>query len=138
MTWLATEEGYFISEKHQRIAEIINDYDPGLQLVWIPPDKRLPEDEGKEFAVLHTNNNGFKYIVYYVRQDEVDERLLARLWSDDNVNGNVLSRLDALDAANRAVQMKEQMEAMEERHDIAKHILNSPRARYRHDGVVYE
>lgn len=136
MTYIVTDQG-FVSEKHQRVAEIISEYDPDLELVWIPPAQRIPGDEGKEFAVLHTKH-GNKYVAMYAKEDEVDERLLARLWNADERNGNVLSKIDAMNAAVEAMRLKEQMDRLEERNDIAKHILNSPRARYKHDGVVYE
>lgn len=136
MTYLATDQG-FISEKHQRVAEIINEYDADLELVWIPPNQRIPGDEGKEFAVMHTKN-GNRYVAMYVKQDEVDERLLARLWTADERNGNVLSKIDAMNAAVQAMKLKEQLDKQAERDDLAMHILNSPRNRYKHDGVVYE
>lgn len=136
MTYLATEQG-FISAKHQRVAEIINEYDPDLELAWIPPNQRDPLDAGKEFAVMHTKN-GNRYVAMFVKEEEVDERLLARLWSADERNGNVLNKLDAMNAAVEAMRLKEQMEQEEARADLARHILNSPKARYKHDGVVYE
>lgn len=136
MTYLATEQG-FISVKHQRVAEIINEYDPDLLLVWIPPDKRIPGDEGKEFAVLHTKH-GKQYVAMFVKEDEVDERLLAKLWAADEKNGNVLSKLDAMNAAVQAMKLKEQMEIQAEKDDLAKSILKSPKHTYKHGGVVFE
>lgn len=136
--YTATPDGHFVSDKHMRIAEIIKDYDPDLELVWIPPENRLPEDNNKEFAVTHRLPGKNPYIVFYVSADEVDERVLARLWSADNGNGSVLNKIDAMNAAVEAVKLKEQMDYEEERSDLVKHILKSPRATYRHNGVVYE
>lgn len=137
MTYLATEHG-FLSVKHQRIAEIINEYDPDLSLSWIPPNQRELGDAGKEFAVVHVGKDGRPYVAMFVPEDEVDERLIAKLWASDERNGNVLNKLDAMNAAVQAVKLKEQMDVEEERADLARHIWNSPKTRYKHDGVVYE
>ena len=39
-----SSRGEFINSTHQRIAEIIADYDPGLRLFYIPNADRLPTD----------------------------------------------------------------------------------------------
>lgn len=128
-----TEEGYFVSEKHARISEIISDYDPTLSLQWIPPDKREPGDQ--PFAVLCVPANGRSYVVCYA--DDVDERLLARIFEGDNAKGNVLSSVEANNAAVRALQLKKAMEDREEAHELAASILRSPKSTYRHNGVKY-
>jgi len=130
----ATPDG-FISEKQARVASIIQDYDPDLELVWIPPNQRLPEDDGKEFAVLHRRPD---YIVFYVRADEVDERVLQRLWRSDNSNGNVLNAMDAHNAAVEAMRMREQLDREEETADIARTVLASKLNTFKHDGVTYQ
>lgn len=127
----------FISEKHQRIAEIINDYEPNLSLVWIPYGDRIPEDRDKEFAVLHNAPGREPYIVFYCKEYEVDERLLAKLWAADNNVSNVLNTLEIHNAAIEAVKLKEKMDAEQERAELAESIWKSPKSVYKHNGVKY-
>lgn len=128
------EGGYFVSEKHARIAEIIHDYDPTLELAWVPPDKREPGD--KPFAVVHRPLGVAPYIVCYA--DDCDERLLARVFSMDSLKHDVFSEIEAQNAAAKALQMKKSMEEMEEAHELSASILRSGLHTYRHNGVKYE
>lgn len=127
-----TEEGYFVSEKQARIAEIISDYDPGLSLTWIPPDKREPGD--KPFAIVKTEPNGYRYVVCYA--DDCDERLLARVFSMDSAKNDVLSQIETERAAYEALRLKKQEEEMFEAHDLAGSILRGKHY-YKHNGVKY-
>lgn len=127
------DSGHFLSEKHRRIGEIINDYNPDLHLVWIPPTDRNAEDT-MPFAILHTPPGRPEYIVFKVAEDEVDARLLARLWENDMAVNNPLRRLEALEAANQAILYKKQMEEAEERADIARSMFKSPLNVYRFGG----
>lgn len=127
------EGGYFVSEKHARIAEIISDYDSTLELAWIPPDKREPGD--KPFAVVHRPPGARSYVVCYA--DDCDERLLARIFDMDNKTGDAIKRMDAHNAAVRAYQLKKQQEDMQEAHELTASILRSPKSVYRHNGVEY-
>lgn len=133
---LDAESGSALSVKHQRIADIISDYDPSLELAWIPPRDRTAFDK-EPFAIVHNMSNGNRYVVMTVPEDEVDERLVAKLFMINNVNGNVLDRVEALDAAARVVKLKEKMERDEEARELAHSVLRSQKSVYRHNGVVY-
>lgn len=127
------EGGYFVSEKHARIAEIINDYDPTLELAWIPPDKREPGD--KPFAVVHRPLGQPDYVVCYA--DDCDERLLARVFSMDSDKHNVFDEIQTHNQAVEALRLKKDMEDREEAHELAASILRSPKSVYKHGGVKY-
>lgn len=127
------EDGTFISETHARIAEILKDYDPDIDLLWIPPANRMPGD--KPFAVAKTEPSGKRYIICYA--DECDERLLARIWSMDASKHNIAAQLDAATAAREALRLKKEQERLEEAHDMAATILKSPLHTYRHGGKRY-
>lgn len=128
------EGGVLVSEKQARIAEIIRDYDPELELAYIPPDKREPGD--RAFAVVHRPLGKPAYVAFYA--DECDERLLARIFEGDNRHNNVMRSLEAKNAAAEAIRLKKQQEEMEEAHDVAQTILRSPLTRFKHNGVVFE
>jgi hypothetical protein len=134
---LGQESGYGISVKHQRIADIIQDYDPTLELAWIPPDKRDFNDI-EPFAVIHRPGNGKQsYVAMTLREDQINETLLARLWSHDNKNGSVLTWVEAQDAARNAVILKEKMDDAEMKRDLVSHIVSSNKNTYHHGGVAY-
>lgn len=131
---IPTADGRWVSEKHERIARIIQDYDPDLHLAYIPPDKREPGDI--PFAVIHTPPDAPDYVV--ATFDDCDERILEHLWSIDNKHGDVLSRMDAANAAKEAVKLREQLDREEERKELIGSIVRSPLNVYKHNGVKYQ
>lgn len=127
-------DGHFVSQNHLHIAEIINDYDPTLSLAWIPPDKRAPGEQ--PFAVVHRPLGGPEYVVFYA--DQCDERILERIWRNDNLKHDVLSDMDAHNAAIKALQLKKELEDREEKKDLVESIIKSKKNTYVHDGVKYQ
>ena len=118
-----TEDGRFVSERHAHIDEIINDYDPNLRLAWIPPENRDPNSDDPPFAIIDTRTNE---PIMFAREDEVDERLLARLWRGDNTKHNVLRDIEAQEAAQKALALKERMDREEEAKDFLEWYARSP------------
>lgn len=131
---IPTEDGRWVSEAHERIARIIQDYDPELFLAYIPPDRREPGDV--PFAILHCPAGRESYIVFTV--EHCDERILERLWATDNRNGDVLNRLDAHNAALEAVKLKKELDVREERAELVQSIVRSSKSVYKHDGITYQ
>ena len=131
--YIATEEGYFVSAEHRRIAEIIADYDPELQPLFIPEGKREPGDA--PFAVLHSPAGRPPYVDFY--DDDCDERLLSRVFANDLSKNDVWAQLEKADAAREAIKLKREMDKAEERKDLVEHIIKSPKSTYKHDGVKY-
>ncbi len=127
-------EGRFVSEHHERIARIIKDYDPNLYLAWIPPEAREPGVP--DFAVMYSDNISPAYVVF--TSDTCDERLVERLFSGDTKYNNVLDAIETGEAARDVIKMKEKMDIAEAEQDLIKHIVTSPKSRYRHGGKVYE
>lgn len=131
-------DGHWISDKVSRIVEVINDYDPMIEVEWISADKRLPTDPA--FRLVEKTADGRKFIMFYVNTEaEFDESVLARIFNSDAMKNPLsLAAIDAKNAAVKLIKAKEQMDELEEAHDLASHIYKSPKARYRHNGVVYE
>jgi GTPase Era involved in 16S rRNA processing len=132
------DDGSMISEKISRIVELIREYDENLDVRWIHPSKRALGDAA--FAIIEKTRHGKEVVAFYVQsEDEFDERVLERIYKADAAkHGHILNQVDAANAAVRAVQQKKAQEQLEEAADLSYHILRSPKARYRHNGIVYE
>ena len=117
-------ENRVVDAETERIASVIKDYDPNLELAWIPPENREPEDI-YPFAVLANNADGTQSVVFRLKDDEIDHRIIARLWEADNKNGNVLDRIEASENARRLVDMKRQMDEIEERHELGEWMIKA-------------
>jgi hypothetical protein len=115
--FVPTTDGRWVSAEYARMAQIIADYDPSLELAWVP--------------------DGNRYIALRIKETEFDHRILARLWQADAKNGNVLDRLDAEDAAIRAVEMQKQIEKDEEARELAAWMIKAP-VGARHNGIRLE
>ena len=115
----------FVNSKHQRIAEIITDYDPCLSLMYIPPKDRLPTDEFT-YVVAYTAPGRQPEAVMWLNEDEIDERLLARLWLNDSRRNDPLEYLARLEDAKEALRLKEDIERREEAMDRAAFMIRSP------------
>lgn len=130
-------DGRWINERVSRIVEIIRDYDPNLEVCWIPPDKREPGDAA--FAIVETGPSGLRTVAFYVQTEaEFDERILARVFAGDTTKNDVYGNLEAQNAAVEAIKLKRQMEAWEEEKDHMRHVLKSPLNKYvGKEGRVY-
>lgn len=131
------DDGSFISQRVSRIVELIRDYDPNLDVRWIPARSRRDGDPA--FAIVTKDLTGREYVVFYVQDEQdFDGRVLERLYQADAAkHGNILSEIDARNKAVRALQEKEHQEQMEEAKDLAYHILKSKKHEYKHNGIKY-
>lgn len=128
-------DGHFVSEKQVRINEVLRDYDPNLQLQWIPPDKRSHED--KAFRVVHFPDGQAPYLV--CTADEADERLLAQVFEADQRNSpNKLSYIDNFNNALELMRAKEDQDRRQEDHELAAAVLRNRKSKFMHGGVDFE
>ena len=121
-----------LSVQHERIAEIINDLDPNLELAYIPEPDRSAFDK-HPFMVRHKNG----YVVMTLAANEVDHRVIAKLIKRDTARGSVIDAIDSETAAYNLVHAKSQMDEMDEKRDFAHHVLKSNKNVYRHNGATY-
>lgn len=128
---LLSEDGYFRSEKMLRLAEILEDFSPELELRWIPPDKRNDVDKSKPYCIVHIPSNRAKpsYVVMYVTELDDPVDVLARLWYGDTRRDDVLRKVEAREAAEKAFQMKKHMEETQEKADLF-HFLMTNRSKF--------
>ena len=137
-SFVITEGGRMVDAEVERIAAIIQDYDPNLRLAWVPPENREINEEFP-FAVLYDNpNTGREELVMRLRADEVDHRVLKRLWENDNRNGNVLDAIETEEAARKAVEYQRMMDEHLERQELAAWMVNAPKGAKMGNGVILE
>lgn len=127
--YFPTNDGNWISERQRRINEILQDYDPRLQLQWIPPGARNEKDE--PFRVVCFPDNGHPYLICTAM--EADERLLANVFQADQRNHgqNLLSWLDNYNNAKELYIAKKNHENLQEAHEMAKSVIRNDRSSYK-------
>lgn len=125
--------GHWVSAEFQRIAQVIHDFDPDLSLAWIPPEMRQA-NEVQAFAIICAPVGREQYIVRLLGEEELNENLIAWLFTHNSNNVNVLDAVEAKDAARKALEMQRELDEREEMLDIAKSMLKSPLHTYRHNG----
>lgn len=127
--YFPASDGSFISEKQRRINEILKDYDPNLELQWIPPGKRNDKDE--PFRVICRPPNGHPYLI--CTGLEADERLLTAVFRADakRRGKNLLSYLDDYNSAQGIYNAKVNQENLQEAHEMAQSVIRSDKSYYR-------
>lgn len=113
--YIPTETGHWVSEEFMLLSEVIQDYDSNLELRWIPPENRTTENERKKPCMIW--HRGQMVPIMYISEREDPAEIIARLFLGDQRHGDVLTKLDKLDAANQALEMRRQMELAEEAKD---------------------
>jgi hypothetical protein len=127
------DDGSFISAKAMRVVEIIRDYDENLDVEWIPRERRLPGDNA--IRVVDNRVGGLARVVLSFRDEaefilEDGADVLERLFLADWTRGDPIARMDARNAAAKALELHRALERVEETKDIGRHALASPKHRY--------
>jgi hypothetical protein len=131
-----------ISPAIDRVIEVVKEYDWHLDVKWVPRDRRAPGDAA--FAITYSktgNHDAPDYVVMYVDTEEEMCRpnfVLEKLARADNRNGSVEQAVEAANRLVREAKQKKYEDELAEANDLAMHIWKSPKARYRHNGHVYE
>lgn len=118
------ETGSFISSKMQRLAEIIQDYDPYLELRWIPPANRSSSDS-HPYVVVDTRNGSSAYPLFYFGETTPPEEVLEKIFLGDNTKQDVVAQLDARNAAVEAMRLKAILDERAEMHDQFHFLITS-------------
>lgn len=120
---VATDDGHWVSENFERLARVVQDYDPQFELRWIPPENRTnPEDRKNPYVVWDVIVN---VPVFYASELDTPVAILAKLFEGDSKHGDVLKRLEAHNAAVEAMNLKEQMDKHEEQMEFAKFLIGT-------------
>lgn len=121
--YVVTDDGSWVNEEFHRLAEIIKDYDPLLELQWIPPGQRTDEADKKyPYRIVDTRSD---YVVMHVSARDSAQAVLARLWGSDNQHGNVLKSVEIAEAAQKAFELKSQMDDAEMKKDYVAWLIGT-------------
>lgn len=134
MTGFIVADGQWVSEKFERLASLIQDYDASLELRWIPPVGRTREDK-EPYVIWDTRTDTS---VLFAKEQDEPHQILARLWGIDNVHNNVLDKIEIEENAKKALDMKAWMDKQEEAADLAYFFKQSPLHTIKHNGKKFD
>ena len=117
-------DGQFVSQRVSRIVEAIKDYEPNIDVQWVPPTARA---EGQPaFKIVYTSPLAIETLFHVQTEDEFDERVLLRIIANDQRRGPVkLTELELFDQAQRLLAQQDWLDKMEEANDVAYHVLKT-------------
>lgn len=134
--------GAFISADHQRLAQVLHDYNPYFSLVWIPPADRS-ETDTKPFAILDSSPGCRPYIMRYLSEREMGntQEVLSWIFEGDTSKhkaSDIFSRMEARRVAGELLELKKREEELADRQEFAEFVF-SDRAPHtmRHNGQTY-
>ena len=126
-------DGQFVSQRISQVVQAIKEYDPDIEVQWIPVSEREPGQAA--FRLMYFPKDGTPpYIMFHVKtEDEFDARVLKKIMVNDQARSGKLT-IDEFEAAERAqaaVAKQAYLDALEEQHDIAYHVLKSHKNTYK-------
>jgi len=127
----------WVSEKFQQLAEVINDWDPRLRLLWIPERNRGPGDIYPYAVGFFDNEFSEPHIILYLLEEELNSGVLGTLFNMRDNAQNVLEKLENMEQAKKIMEAKAQMEHQAELHDKARALWKTPLHTYTMDGKVF-
>lgn len=126
-------DGSWASPKVARIAEMITEYDPSLEVRWIPPGRRAPGDDA--FQIVEHLPSGHNVVAFSVKDESLfDERVLKRIVAADNAITNVQDRIDTENAVVRELDHRTRQDALDEAREFTAAVIGSPLNKYVHNG----
>lgn len=128
--FIPTDDNRWVNADFERLARNIKEYNPDLELRWIPPEHRTREDKAP-YIVVDTKIN---QSVLHANELDTPSEILARLYLADSKNGNVLDRIEAHNLAVLNLQMQEWVDEREDMMDQARFLFFSPLNTVRFNG----
>lgn len=137
-----SESGEFLNSDHQRLAEILKDYNPYMSLVWIPTKNRDDTDT-KPYAILSEIPGKPRHIVRYLSEMEMRNpaEVLAWVFEGDVTRHrpeDIISRIESRERAQKLMDLKKQQEDAEARMDFVAFAASDRSPNYmRHAGKIF-
>ena len=127
---LVAVEGRMVSANAERFALALREYDPGLELQWIPPETHARPGQ-PEFRVVFNSPTGPYTLFFLYNEGELNAQSLLRVMANDNRNGApTLSEYELWEQAQDRIAHQEYLDRMEEMIDVTKHVLQSRKHTY--------
>lgn len=128
-TW-DSSQGAFISSRHQRMAEVLRDYNPNFSVAWVPPKDR---DAALRFpfAIIDSTPGRRPYIMRYLTDEQISDpaSVLAWVFEGDLSKHrpvDVLQRIELREAAQKLLDMRAEEERLAEQRDQLRFIAETP------------
>lgn len=124
-------DGQFVNADVERVVLAIKDYEPEIEVQWLPVGAR--DENQPAFKIVHNDPRNGPFTLMYVKDEsEFDMRVLKRIIANDQRNGKVtLSEFEAWEEANKLIEKQKYLDQLEEANDIAAHVLRSPLNNYK-------
>lgn len=120
--FIPTDDGRWVSQEYERLARAIQEYDPWLELRWIPPEHRTTQDK-KPYMVIDTRINK---PIFFASELDTPLDILERLLESDNTKNDVLDSITRRNLACDILKKKEWEDKLEDARDRAGFLINSP------------
>ena len=119
---------HFVSEKIERIVLAIKDYEPCLEVKWLPPGERRVAGQDEllpAFEIVYHAENGQDQTLFYIKDEgDFDERVLQRIIiNDQRKSSTTWTELSAWEETQKRIAKQAYLDELEEAEDLAKHIL---------------
>lgn len=124
-------DGSVVSAKVQRVVEAIREYEPELDVKWIPPEARR---EGQAaFSIIHDSPGNSPYVLFYVNtEEEFDNRVLYKIIANDQRNGKMTyDEVESWETTQKLIQQQVERDKQEQDIDIAYHLLKTKKNTYK-------
>lgn len=128
--------GKFVHAKHERLAEIVSDYDPDLDLVFIKT--QVPPEP--QYAVIHWVGNDEYFVVSWWHEHELDDRILISLFENDFRKHNpnqIFDQMLARQTAQKLMEQKEDQDEIAANWEFGKWALQTRLNTFKHNGKVW-
>lgn len=122
--------GAFISADHQRLAEVLNDYNRHFSLAWIPPKDRDATDT-RPFAIIDSSPGRPPYAMRHLSEDEMKRpnEILAWIFEGDLSKHRPVDVFEKMELRNKAAELlalSSQSDLLAEEEDKWEFIARTP------------
>ncbi len=135
-------DGSWINSNIARIVEIIQDYDPNLEVRWLPRDQRAQGND--VFQIIEHCKDGADRVAFTVKDEaSFDERVLNKIFEADMTKDKqrgltIQEKIEIANNTQKIIAAKKWQDKLEERQELAQSILKSPLNAYSHNGIRYD
>lgn len=133
--------GAFINAAHQRLAEVLADYNPHFSLAWIPPKDRDATDT-KPFAIIDSSPARPPYVMRYLSDHDMQtpNEILAWVFEGDLSKHRAVDVFERMELRNKAAELLElssQSDLLAEEEDKWAFIARTPLNKFKIGDTTY-